>query len=40
MPAGTLPSLAGLTFHHAALVYDGQGTLQHVTNVAALTLVP
>ncbi len=40
VPAGAYGALVGTTFHHAALVYDGQGTLQHVTNVAALTLVP
>ncbi|MFG0317751.1 MAG: S8 family serine peptidase [Planctomycetota bacterium JB042] len=43
VPAGTLPSLAGLTLHHAALVFSGapsEATVLLATNAAALTLVP
>jgi len=39
-PAGVLNGLAGLTMHHAAIVFDGSLQIVHVSNPLALHLLP
>ena len=40
LPAGLSTTLAGLTLHHAFVVFDVQGTVPFLSNASALTLVP
>ncbi len=39
IPAGTQPSLAGLTLDHAYVILGGNGQIEHVSNTSRLTLV-
>lgn len=40
LPAGTQPSLAGTSLHHAFLTWDGLGALGFVSNATTVDLVP
>ena len=40
LPPGSAPGLAGLTLHHAAVVFPPLSKLAFVTNAAPLTLLP
>jgi hypothetical protein len=40
LPAGSLPSLAGTTLHHAFLTWDGAGALSFVSNAESVDLLP
>jgi|GEM_PF-973503 len=40
LPAGTQPSLAGTSLHHAFLAWDGAGALSFVSNATSIELLP